>query len=49
VDASVETRVCDYHCEKRGEQIMTKEKLLAHGDRCEAQIAADRAADAAYR
>ncbi len=24
----------------------TKEKLLAHGDRCEAQIAADRAADA---
>lgn len=49
VDAIVETRVFDYHFEKRGEQIMTKEKLLAHGDRCEAQIAADRAADAAYR
>jgi hypothetical protein len=23
----------DYHFEKRGEHIMTKEKLLAHGDR----------------
>jgi NADH-quinone oxidoreductase subunit I len=49
VDAIVETRVFDFHFEKRGEQIMTKDKLLAHGDRCEAQIAADRAADAAYR
>ena len=49
VDSIVETRTFDYHFEKRGEQIMTKEKLLAHGDRCEAQIAADRAADAAYR
>ena len=49
VDSIVETRVFDYHFEKRGEQIMTKEKLLANGDRCEAQIAADRAADAAYR
>jgi NADH-quinone oxidoreductase subunit I len=49
VDSIVETRVFDYHFEKRGEHIMTKEKLLAHGDRCEAQIAADRAADAPYR
>jgi NADH-quinone oxidoreductase subunit I len=49
VDSIVETRTFDYHFEKRGEQIMTKEKLLAHGDRCESQIAADRAADAAYR
>ncbi len=49
VDSIVETRTFDYHFEKRGEQIMTKDKLLAHGDRCEAQIAADRAADAAYR
>ncbi|MCB1795035.1 MAG: NADH-quinone oxidoreductase subunit NuoI [Candidatus Competibacteraceae bacterium] len=49
VDSIVETRVFDYHFEKRGEHIMTKEKLLAHGDRWEAQIAADRAADAAYR
>jgi NADH-quinone oxidoreductase subunit I len=49
VDSIVETRVFDYHFEKRGEHIMTKEMLLAHGDRHEAQIAADRAADAPYR
>ena len=49
VDSIVETRVYEYHFEKRGEQIMTKEKLLAMGDKHEAQIAADRAADAAYR
>jgi NADH-quinone oxidoreductase subunit I len=49
VDSIVETRVFDYHFEKRGEHIMTKEKLLAHGDRWEQQIAVDRAADAAYR
>lgn len=49
VDAIVETRVFDYHFESRGEQIMTKEKLLAIGDKYEQQIAADRAADARYR
>jgi len=49
VDAIVETSITDFHFEKRGEQIMTKEKLLAVGDRFEAQIAADRAADARYR
>jgi NADH-quinone oxidoreductase subunit I len=49
VDSIVETRVLDYHFENRGEQIMTKEKLLAMGDKYEAQIAADRAADAPYR
>lgn len=49
VDSIVETRVHDYHFENRGEQIMTKEKLLAIGDKYEAQIAADRAADAAFR
>lgn len=49
VDSIVETRIFEYHFEKRGEQIMTKEKLLAIGDRFEAQIAADRAADAPYR
>jgi NADH-quinone oxidoreductase subunit I len=35
--------------ERRGENIMTKEKLLAVGDRYEAMIAADRLADARYR
>ena len=49
VDAIVETREFEYHFENRGENIMTKEKLLAVGDRLEKQIAADRAEDAAYR
>lgn len=49
VDAIVLTRVFEYHFEERGEQIMTKEKLLAMGDKYEAQIAADRLADARYR
>ncbi len=49
VDAIVETSITDFHFEKRGEQIMTKEKLLAVGDKFEPQIAADRAADARYR
>lgn len=49
VDSIVETRVFDYHFEKRGEQIMTKAKLLAIGDKLEQQIAADKAADAPYR
>lgn len=49
VDSIVVTRIFDYHLEERGQQIMTKEKLLALGDRLEAQLAADRAADAPYR
>lgn len=49
VDAIVETGFADYHFENRGENILTKEKLLAIGDKYEAQIAADRAIDAKYR
>jgi NADH-quinone oxidoreductase subunit I len=49
VDAIVETRVFEYHYENRADSIMTKEKLLAMGDKYEDQIAADRAADAPYR
>lgn len=49
VDSIVETRIYEYHFEERGGEIMTKEKLLAVGDENEEQIAADRAADAAYR
>jgi len=49
VDAIVETRVFEYHFETRGQQIMTKDMLLAVGDKYEDQIAADRAADARYR
>jgi NADH-quinone oxidoreductase subunit I len=49
VDAIVETRIHEYHMEARGENIMTKDKLLAVGDRYETMIAADKAADAVYR
>ena len=49
VDSIVETRHFEYHGEQRGDLLMTKAKLLAHGDRMEAQIAADRAAEARYR
>ncbi len=49
VDSIVETRVHEYHFENRGENIMTKQKLLAIGDWQESQIAADRASDRAYR
>ena len=49
VDAIVLTGMHDYHMENRGENILTKEKLLAIGDKYEKQIAADRAEDARYR
>src|SRR5471030_3138916 len=49
VDSIVSTPEMHYHFENRGEQIMTKEKLLAIGDRYEAQIAKDREEDAPYR
>ncbi len=49
VDSIVETRHFEYHFENRGENIMSKVQLLAIGDKYEAEIAADRAADARYR
>ncbi|MFA7095518.1 MAG: NADH-quinone oxidoreductase subunit NuoI [Gammaproteobacteria bacterium] len=49
VDSIVETRVFEYHFENRADAIMTKAKLLAHGDKYEEQIVRDRAADARYR
>ncbi|MCB1759534.1 MAG: NADH-quinone oxidoreductase subunit NuoI [Gammaproteobacteria bacterium] len=49
VDAIVETRHYEYHFENREDAIMTKEKLLAVGDKYEAQLAADIAAQARYR
>jgi NADH-quinone oxidoreductase subunit I len=49
VDAIVLTNNQDYHLENRGENIVTKETLLALGDKYEAQIAADRATEAPYR
>ena len=49
VDSIVETRIYEYHGEKRGDLLMTKDKLLAIGDRMEAQIARDRAEESLYR
>ena len=49
VDAIVLTRLHEYHMENRGENIMSKDKLLAVGERYEAMISADKAADAKYR
>jgi len=49
VDSIVETRNFEYAFEIRGENIMTKDMLLAIGDEYEAQIAKDRMEDAAYR
>jgi NADH-quinone oxidoreductase subunit I len=49
VDAIVETRVLEYHGEKRGDLYYTKPMLLAVGDRYEEQIARDRAADSRFR
>ncbi len=49
VDAIVETRLYEYHFTSREDGLMTKEKLLAVGDKYESQIAADVAAQAKYR
>lgn len=49
VDAIVETRVFEYHGERREDLYYTKEMLLAVGDRYETQIAADREQDSKYR
>jgi NADH-quinone oxidoreductase subunit I len=49
VDSIVETTFHEYHFENRDESIMTKSQLLAIGDRFEAQIAAEKQQDAAYR
>ena len=49
VDSIVETHIHEYHGEKRGDLIYTKEMLLAIGDRYEDEIAAYRKADAKFR
>ena len=49
VDSIVETRILEYHGEKRGDLIYTKPMLLAIGDRYEEQIAKDRLADSKFR
>lgn len=49
VDSIVVTPVQHYIMRERGENIMTKEKLLAVGDLYEEQLAQDREKDSAYR
>ena len=48
-DAVVETDILEFHFERRGDQIMTKEDLLAVGDQYEEQIAEHRESDARFR
>jgi NADH-quinone oxidoreductase subunit I len=49
VDAIVETPIYEYHFENREDAIMTKEKLLAVGDKHEPELAACIEAQAKYR
>jgi NADH-quinone oxidoreductase subunit I len=49
VDSIVETHIHEFHFENRGENIITKDQLLAIGDKYEQEIAEARAADAPYR
>lgn len=49
VDSIVVTPIQHYVMRERGENIMTKDKLLAIGDMYEQRLAADREKDKAYR
>ena len=49
VDSIVETRHFEYHGEQRGDLLMTKDDLLAVGDKMEAQIAMDKESEASFR
>lgn len=49
VDSIVVTPILHYHMDERGQNIMTKEKLLAVGDHMEERLAEDRKIDAKYR
>jgi len=49
VDSIVLTDIQHYHFTKRGENLLTKQKLLAIGDKYENQIAINQAKDGEYR
>ncbi len=49
VDSIVVTPIHHYHVSERGQNIMTKEKLLAVGDMMEERLAEDRKKDSKYR
>ena len=48
-DAIVETDISEFHFERQGEQIMTRQDLLAVGALCEERIAKARREEAPYR
>lgn len=48
-DSIVQTHLFEYHGEKRGDLYLTKEILLAIGDRYEKEIMANKKKDAKYR
>lgn len=48
-DAIVMTRHFEFHMEERNEAVIDKQRLLAHGDKFEQQIASNRAQDAPFR
>jgi NADH-quinone oxidoreductase subunit I len=48
VDAIVQTNIDDYHFMQRGEQILTKQKLLAIGDQYESNIINSKEEDSAF-
>lgn len=48
-DAIVMTRIFEFHYDKRGEYVITKDQLLAIGDKTEPQVSADRMEEALYR
>ena len=49
VDSIVLTREMHYHIKQRGDNILTKDKLLMIGDRYEKQLAQDREDDSDFR
>lgn len=49
VDSIVETNISEFHFEDRAKRVITKEELLAIGDKYEAEIAKSKSADAKYR
>ena len=49
VDSIVETDITQYHFDKRGQNIMTKDMLLAIGDEYESHIAQQKTDDQPYR
>lgn len=49
VDSIVETDIMHYHFSERGQNVMTKQMLLAVGDEYEQRIAKAKADDAEYR